>query len=156
MRGAKKNKHAQVKLSFGMIFSVILIIAFLAFAFYAIRGFLNLQEDIGIRQFKDKLRSDINKLTESQRGGDLFEYGVSDEIEALCIVNSETTNIIIKFKDGTDDWMNIEKLDAEASIKPRKEFCIPAIDGKIKLQLEKAWGENFVTIDITSSRQLNN
>jgi uncharacterized protein (UPF0333 family) len=48
-----KNKKAQLKISFGMIFSIILVISFLAFGFFAIQKFLGIQENIIMKKFVD-------------------------------------------------------------------------------------------------------
>jgi len=40
------EKRGQLKLSFGMIFSIILIIVFLGFAFFGIQKFMDYQKSI--------------------------------------------------------------------------------------------------------------
>jgi hypothetical protein len=146
MRG-EMDKHGQMKISFGMIFSIILIITFLAFAFYAIRGFLGLQEDIGVKQFKDDLKTDINKVAGSVRSTGAKVYSVSDKFDELCITDSTSANIILRFTDGVEDWMHVKSLDAVESIKPRKIMCTKAVDGKIKLNIVKAYDSDFATIN---------
>ena len=51
-----------MKLSFGMIFSIILIIAFLALAFYGIKTMLDTQNEIKLKQFYDNLEADIEDM----------------------------------------------------------------------------------------------
>ncbi len=53
-----------MKLSFGMIFSIILIIVFLSFAFYAIKIFLNMQTTMQVGKFVEELRNDVDKNVE--------------------------------------------------------------------------------------------
>ena len=59
------GKNAQVKISFGMIVSIILIIAFISIAFYVIGKFLGLQKQIQTGQFLDDLQFDIDKIWKS-------------------------------------------------------------------------------------------
>ena len=56
------DKSGQMKLSFGMIFSIILIVAFVTFAVYAIITFLGVQEIAKVAIFRDNLQEDINKI----------------------------------------------------------------------------------------------
>ena len=45
-----KSKRSQIAMSFGMIFSIILIVFFIVFAFYGINKFLKLQKEVQIKR----------------------------------------------------------------------------------------------------------
>ena len=70
----KKSTKAQMKISFGMIFSIILIIVFIAFAFYAIKKFLDIQETAQIETFVNKLQGNIDKMWRSSQGSEEIQY----------------------------------------------------------------------------------
>ena len=72
----KKRKKAQIKLSFGMIFSIILIIVFLAFAFYAIKVFLGIQNTAQIGKFISDLKSDVDRVWKSTESSEEKEYNL--------------------------------------------------------------------------------
>ena len=77
------NKNAQMKLSFGMIFSIILIITFLGFGFYAIKSFVGISEDVKIGQFENNLQEDVTELWKSQIGtmsANRLEYSLPGKI----------------------------------------------------------------------------
>ncbi len=100
-----QTKKAQMKLSFGMIFSIILIIIFIAFAFYAILKFLDLQDSIKTAQFSDDLQYDINKMWKSSQGSQPREYLLPSKIKSVCFVEDkyENENLIFhsdKFVEG--------------------------------------------------------
>ena len=51
-----------MNISFGMIFSILLIVFFIAFAFYGIKKFLGFQDTIKIEKFLDDLQSDVDRV----------------------------------------------------------------------------------------------
>ena len=63
------QKKGQMKISFGMIFSIILIVVFIAVAVYAIIKFLDVQHTIQIESFKKDLQDDINDTWRSSGSG---------------------------------------------------------------------------------------
>ncbi len=67
-------KKGQIKLSFGMMFSIILIIFFIAFAFFAIQKFLGLGNTISIGKFVEDFQLNVDKLWEGVKGSQESEY----------------------------------------------------------------------------------
>ena len=139
-------KKAQMKLSFGMIFSILLIIIFIAFAFYAINKFLNLQKTVEIETFVENLQADVNKIWASSKGSQQESYSVPKRINSICFVKNEFGNL--QFISEKDYFLpaDIEHLDILKIIGVENQFCIPNVDGKITLTLKKDFGENSVTI----------
>lgn len=82
-----KNKKAQMKLSFGMIFSIILIIIFLSVAFYAITKFLGLKDNIQIGDSINKLESDINRIWRATQASESQSYAFPKDIEFICFID---------------------------------------------------------------------
>lgn len=85
------DKHAQLQLSFGMIFSIFLIIIFLALAFYAIKKVLETSELVKIRGEINRLQEDVNEAYRSSAGN--FEtpgnYKFSGKIKQVCFIDYE-------------------------------------------------------------------
>ena len=144
----KKNRRGQLKLSFGMIFSIILIIFFLVFAFFGIKKFLDTRDEISIASFKKDLQDDIDQMWKSSRGSDDKTYSLPKKVEAVCIQNDEYMNMeILPIEyDGTllkhVDIGNT--LSGSGVVNGR--LCFPVIDGKITIWLEKDFGENEITL----------
>lgn len=82
-----ENNRAQIKMSFGMIFSIILIIVFLVFAFYAIRTFMNIQNTAQVGIFLDDLQSDITSAWNSPESAEEREYSLPLKIKYVCFVD---------------------------------------------------------------------
>lgn len=141
-----KNKRGQMQLSFGMIFSIILIIIFIAFAVYGIGKFLNLQKNIQTKTFASDLQFDIDKLWNSQ-GSQPVEYSLPANIERVCFSEFENKlDIEIKTEKSIENY-NIKhaKLSDDFS-KGSGGNCISVKDRKISFQLEKGRNEALVTI----------
>jgi len=146
-RGIKiTRKKAQVELSFGMIFSIILIIAFLVVAFYAIKKFIDFRDKAQIETFIDDLNSAIYKTWNSdQVSSKNVEYILPKKIESVCFTNKETKNFYLKLKNYVDRreivHINIEKITYDED-----PYCIENKNGKVKMILKKDSKESSVTI----------
>ena len=147
----KVNKRGQLKLSFGMIFSIILIIFFLVFAFFGIRQFLDVQETINTEQFKNDFQEDVDQMWRSSRGSTEKIYGLPKEITGVCFEDDDFENMYFvprEFGGEFIEHIDIGKtLDLKVNSDARTgRLCFENTDGKIKIFLEKDFGENLVTI----------
>lgn len=90
-KGEKRGDvRGQMKLSFGMIFSLILIIVFLAFGFYIIIEFLDMQKCAQAGKFTDELQKDVNSVWKSPEANvnpDNPQYTLPDRIEKVCFID---------------------------------------------------------------------
>lgn len=139
------NKKAQMNISFGMIFSIILIVIFIAFAFYVIQKFLGLQESILNEKFVSDLQNDVNSAWRASQSSREISYHVDRNVIEVCFRESETYNLFIETKKGILR-KNIDNLDMEKIIGNEGEFCIPSSDRKIQMIIEKDFGDTLVTI----------
>lgn len=136
-----------MKLSFGMIFSIILIIVFIAFAFYAIQKFLELQRSAQIGLFVNDLQSDVDKMWISSGGSEKEEYILPKKIDSICFKNDEYENLVLySSKKEFMEGRKIKNIDIEEITKDENPFCIRNVDGKIKMTIKKDSGEPLVVI----------
>lgn len=134
------SKKAQMQISFGMIFSIILIIIFIAFAVYGITKFLNLHKEVQVKTFLNEFQSDVDKVWKNE-GSDEFEYIIPSNIIKICFKQDGVgENLELRTSKGFFDGAKIEHLNIE------KSFCIENTDGKIKIQLERKYGEDLVSV----------
>lgn len=136
-----------MKISFGMIFSIILIVIFLAFAFYAIKKFLEFQDTLKIEKFFDDLQADVDKTWKGTQSSDIREYSLPKKINEVCFTDDEYENLYFQSKNiirGT----NIEYINITAITDNGKEdpFCILNENTKIQMTIKKDFGEILVTI----------
>lgn len=145
----KMNNRGQLKISFGMIFSIILVIVFLAFGFFAIQKFIGIQDDLKMRKFTEDFQGDINNLLKSEQGSKTVEYSVLKEVESVCFVRNRGDRFETQItKDGIMSELNIDGIDYQNTIRDRKSICAKPSDGKIKFLLEKEYGEPLVTVKV--------
>ncbi len=140
-----KRKNGQIKLSFGMIFSIILIIIFLAFAVYAIKTLLRIQDTTQTGKFISDLKSDIDRVWKSTESSEEKEYVLPSKIDAICFRDDEYENLFFQsdkfFEGGQIEHINISKI-----ISMEEPYCIENIEGKVTLTLVKEIDEALVTI----------
>jgi len=137
-------KRGQIKLSFGVIFSIILIVVFISFAFYAIQKILVMQEAVQSKQFIDDLQTDIDKIWKSTQASQQKEYLIPSKIKEVCFQEDEHENIIFI---GTDlPGAMINHLNLIGTLNEKKQFCIESAKGKITMTIKKDYGENFPII----------
>jgi len=138
------QKRGQMKLSFGMIFSIILILIFIAFGIYVVIKFLNMQETIQLETFQNDLQEDVNKMWQSQQGSREVDYTLPKKINAICFVDNDYYNLLFE-TDEHLDGITINNIDIE-SITSDGSLCIANVEGKVSMTLVKDYGETRVKI----------
>jgi len=140
------GKRGQMKLSFGMIFSIFLIIIFIAFAFYAIKKLLVMQQNIQIESFINDLQNDVKTAWKSSKTGDEFSYSLPNKIKSVCFEDDEFDNLVFRPPSEKVSGATIEHLDISKITIDEDVYCILNTDGKVKLIISKDYGEDLVTI----------
>lgn len=133
------NKRGQLHLSFGVIFSIVLIIIFLAFGFYAITKFIELQRTIEVKKFLEDFQEDVNKMWKGTQGSQELTYSLPKKISSVCFEEDEFQNLEFISKD-------IFEGDKIENLKIEEPFCVENIEGKISFTIVKDYGETLVQI----------
>ena len=143
-----KRKRGAMELSFGMLFSIILIIIFIAFAVYGIGKFLNLQKNIQTKTFVNDLNYDVDKLWRSQ-GSQPVTYTVPVNVERVCFSEDEfekDINMEIRGEKSIETYDIVHAKLSDDFSSGKGGDCVSVEKGKIALQLEKEYKETLVTI----------
>lgn len=138
-------KRSQIKMSFGMVFSIILIIIFLAFAFYGIKKFLDMQITIQTAQFVNDLQADIDKIWKGSQGSQEVTYTLPKKINEVCFTDNDYNNLYFVSSDYMED-RQIKNIDIIKITEDKDPFCIVNKGGKVEMIIKKDYGENLVTI----------
>ena len=159
-----------MKLSFGMIFSIILIIIFISFAFYAIQKFIGIQKSIQVGQFMDNLQDDVDNIWKGSGSISKSDgYILPKKIEYACFVDYSSdekgTNRefyqklkqvyfgdenLIFYPVGSGDGLDskeIKHIDIARITQDENPFCIENVDGKIRLTIERDYKDELVVIE---------
>jgi len=148
------GKRGQIKMSFGMIFSIILIIAFMGFAFFAIQKFLGLQSSINTKQLMDNLQNDVTNAWNSPQTEVTKSYNVPSPISKLCIETGTSLQDNIIFVDskgqksvgGKIEHLNLTAVASYGGVPLNSEVCFSSSGNKISLVIQKNFGDTLVTI----------
>src|SRR3989344_9166689 len=166
------NKKADVMgLSFTTLFSIILIIIFIAVAFYAINAFLSSQKCAQIGMFVDDLRNDVDKAWDSQMTDSEFRGKLPSDLKYACIADlskSMTSKGLegdigydISVFEGNDVNLffypmekscslgqhKINHIDLEKITKERNPHCFPNEGGIVKMRIKKEFNEALASIE---------
>ncbi|MBU2616471.1 MAG: hypothetical protein KKB79_00625 [Nanoarchaeota archaeon] len=162
-------KRGQVSLSFGMIFSIILIVIFFAFAFYAIKTFFGINNSAQVGQFISDFQSDVDKIWRSSGGSQVNEYSLPSGVTKVCFVDFNpdigkkgiNMNLYVELSriyQGSDNIVfypmgsteigstKIDNLNLADITLEENPFCINNAEG-IKLNLIKEASEALVRVE---------
>ncbi len=164
------DKKAQqiLGLSFGVIFSIILIVFFIAIVGIVIKSFLQTGDCAKLGIFTDSFKSDVRKSWNSQYDKHAFNGRLPSGIDYICFAN-----LSAPVKGGFEDigydlglfvgrrantffypttkacenpYNQIDHLDIEGMTKRNNPNCISVVRGKVELQVEKELNDRFVNV----------
>jgi hypothetical protein len=161
------SKKAQQTMSmpFGLIFSIFLIVIFIAVAFYAVKFFLNISESSKIGTFYLDLQDDVNKAWSSQSSEFNFKIKLPSKIEKVCFANLsakitgsmedynqiknyevyEANTFILPPEYAKNmQWKMIHNLNLTKITSLRNPYCVPVDKG---LRIKKDFYDRAVTIE---------
>lgn len=136
-------------MSFKMIFSIILIIAFVALAIYVITIFMSISKCVNTGLFKEELQSSIDTAWAS----DSYEETLSITLESgldVCFTDSRVN--INMFFDPVEDAcsgqeeFNIRHLNISEITRSENPYCIENANGEIEIRIEKGFSDVLVRI----------
>ena len=131
-------------MSFGMIFSIILIVIFIASAFYGMNKIIDLQKKVQISSFLNDFQNDVERMQNTFDGEKPVSYVLPEKIEEICFVD-RNENLRIN-GNKYSDAKNIEGINIEKTLDNKEELCIPNEDGRVNFNLEIVYGETTVTV----------
>ena len=165
---SKRSRKAAMELSFGMIFAIILIVVFIAFAFYAIKKFLDIQGTAEVGIFIDNIQNDVDKMWKGSQGSTQESYSVPGKIKMVCIADYNS-NAVGKNKDIYDemeqvfneeenlffypvgsgnglDSKKIANINIEKITEKENPYCFDN-NGKIEVTIKKSYGDALVMLE---------
>lgn len=156
-----------MQISFGMIFSIILIVIFIGFAIYVIIKFLDFGESNRAVVFMNELQEDIDKMWAGSGGQETREYSLPKETEKICFVDfsSPANNLLEEYSEfelvsqGKNnlflyplssgrgfDSKQIINIDLDKITKTRNPYCIDSARSKITIEISKDFKETLVSL----------
>ena len=152
----RKEKKGQMQIGFGMIFSIIIIIATLAVAGYIIVKFLNIGTDVSCGLYFNDLQEEIDKAYFAQgEVQDIYNEKLPNGVSSVCFGNSSQQLIDRNDQEKFDEFKFYSKPGNNMFFWPREVcdnrefsyglehintdgfFCISASGGKANIKLIK-------------------
>lgn len=161
-------KRGQFELSFGMIFSIILIVIFVSFAFYAIGKFLDIQNSTSVGKFATDFQTDIDKMWKSSQGMQEETYSLPEKIKDVCFIDYSTpaqgqyssfytelqqnyyeNENMFFYPIGAAQGLNakqMKNIDLKKTTLIENPSCFENKNGKVRFVIKKNFNEALVTI----------
>ena len=165
-----KRSQEVMGMSFGVIFSIILIVFFILIAGIVIRSFLKTGDCAKIGIFIDDLESDVRKSWNAQSDSHIFKANLPSGIEHVCFANLSNSNTGEFVDIGQDislfegrkantflyptgktceiPYFFINHLDIEKITKTKNPNCVEVQKGRIEINIEKGFNDRFVNVEI--------
>ena len=162
------NKKGQLELSFGMIFSIIIIIATIAVAVYFIFQFLSTSKCTNIVMTKSDLQSQIDNVWKSSQAQQIYTLSFPTNIKSICFGNLSSGGSAY-----SNEYIDLRRYslgDSNLFLSPSTEacdgksaqthlnhivntafFCVPLKEGKGKIMLLKESSQLLVKITSLNS-----
>ncbi len=165
----KRGKKAQIfGISFGIIFSVLLIIFFVVIAFIVINSFLKTQKCAQVGFFIEDFKNEIKDAWNSQSSSFEFKTNLPSNLDYVCFANlsanfkgeyldigedigvfqGQNANLFFSPRKNACDMahQNIEHLDIGKITSLKNPYCIAVNKGKIKINIEKGFNDNLIGV----------
>lgn len=163
-------KRGQINLSFGMIFSIILIIIFISFAFYGIKLFLDSSTETRLYQFREDLQNDVNRVWRSDYSSSVKEYLIPSKVNEVCFIDlisssrgerKKEYDDLISYGErmennlvfipvgrfGSANSFQINNIDLIKLTEYQNPFCIKSNKGRLKILIKKEVGDSLVSLE---------
>ena len=163
-------KRGSIEISFGMIFSIIIIITLIGVVVYAITAFLDFGGSAQIGLFYEEFQKSVNEIWSSATTNRVIDFSVSNSVKFVCfgsIANNidagrynsqfkalrefssgfqqQNTNLFLYPPNKAKDlaYKKIEKIDTSSL---GTFDCFEVIGGKVGIRLSKEEFESLVRV----------
>lgn len=141
----EKRRKGQIQISFGMIFSIIIVIATVAVAFYVINYFLNVSSCTKIGTFWKSLNDEVDKAWNSDITETLFKGQLPSGITQICFGNFSQTPLFAGDQKLYSELERYQKTGRNAYLYPPGKACDIAF-----YELKHARTSNFFCVPVKS------
>lgn len=165
-----ENKEGQLKISFGMIFSIFLIVVFLAFAFMGINRLLSTNENVLIGKFVSEFSADVETVWKSNEVNQIYSYKLPGKVKGVCILDSESSGSGSGLEFYDDLMFEVSSIEENLFFYPPSSsgnlggsvisyvdmgqttltdnpLCIKVNDGEVDIKLIKTRGNPLVIVE---------
>lgn len=143
MKKFHKKGQEVLGMSFGMIFSILLIVFFIVVAFIVVRSFLNTQKCVQVGNFITDFKEEVKKAFNSDKEEILFTGRLSSDIKNVCFYDTEKEIKVSGSLEVIADNIGIyEGENANMFFYPRDKACNIPYANVEYLNITKIAGDN--------------
>ncbi len=121
------NKRGAIELSFGMIFSIIIMIAIIGVAIYAISAFLSIGKTSQLAIFHQKFQEKVEEIWSSSITNKVVDFNIPNSAEFVCFGNLDEESYNPNFE---NEYEELRKYASGFEQKNTNRFIYPP--GKAK------------------------
>ncbi len=116
------NKRGAIELSFGMIFSIIIMIAIIGVAIYAISTFLSIGKTSQLAMFHQKFQENVEEVWASSITNKVASFNIPSSVEFVCFgtLDGDSYN-----SDFEDEYKELKKYSSGFEQKNTNRFLYP-------------------------------
>ena len=143
----RNNKDAKFQISFGMLFSIIIIIFTIAIAVYAINYFLKLKSCTELVGFYDSLKENVDRVYASNFAEQTLKLSVPGETLEVCFGNISEAKTRYP-----DEYKELERLSTRGYnvyLYPSVKKCSQTQPG---IKIDRVYVDKFFCQDIMSNK----
>lgn len=148
------RKEGQMQLSFGMMFSIFIIIVTIAVAFYVIKEFFLTSKCTELKAFHDDVQREIDTVWRSAAAQLSYQQSLPSSVKAICFGDPKTwdarthraeAETFASYRTTENNFFiypvqcgkatSVRKL---SHVGIQKGFCVPTAKGEVRLTLSKA------------------
>ncbi|MFA6023273.1 MAG: hypothetical protein WC781_04250 [Candidatus Pacearchaeota archaeon] len=162
-----KSKRSQFQISFGMIFSMILIVVFIVVAFIAVKAFLGVQCNVGTGSFISDFKQEVERIWAGSGEEYIFngKFSGNCNLKEVCFYNPNKNQVGSYQKEyqefggliiGNNNLYFYPQAGAEipsAEINhinmesfSENPYCIEVEEGNVQIMLKKGFSEVLVKV----------
>jgi len=119
------RKRGSFGLSFGMIFSIIIIIAIIGVSFYVINNFLGLQKCAEQSLFYDEFQKQIDIAWNSEITERTYEAKLPGGIDRVCLGDASSGDFNPRYSEEYQKFNRYFRFDANLFLFPPEKACTP-------------------------------
>ncbi len=163
-------KRGSIEISFGMIFSIIIIIALIGVAVYAITSFLDFSESAQVGLFYEDFQKNIDSVWSSATTNRVVSFSIPNSINFVCfgsiLNNVDSGNYNLQLKKLREESSRFEQENSNVFLYPLSSAkdlafkkinkidtsglgsfsCFEVKSGKLNIRLSKGEFESLVKI----------
>ena len=116
------EKRGQFEISFGVIFSIIIIIAIIGVSAYVLVGLLDTGKCASIGLFYDEIKDETDRAWKSSSYSNVLDFKIEDEIEFVCFGNLDQ-EYDSSFEEQYKSFFRYKSQDNNLFLYPLEKAC---------------------------------